>query len=154
MRFLWLWFLLACAFSAASPAHAASGRVIKVLPQFLGTNGLASLSPSLYDRDAYQVIMRENPSQRSGMRFAVQWKTKGPVWEPLNLRIELRGTAAGRAPKQIVIDKHLEPGGWFSHWANVALTGDDYNDFGEVTAWRVQLWEGKQVLGERHSFLW
>lgn len=136
------------------PAHAASGRVIKVLPQYLGTNGVTSLSPSLYDRDAFQFQLQQHPNWRSGMQFAVQWKTKGPVWEPLTLRVELRGTAQGNLPKQLVIDRHLEAGGWFSHWAKVRLEGEDYQAFGEVTAWRVRLWEGQQLLSEQKSFLW
>jgi hypothetical protein len=47
MRWLIVCFLgLALAFSA----EAAEGRILKVLPQFLDTNGLSSLTPSLYDR--------------------------------------------------------------------------------------------------------
>jgi hypothetical protein len=136
------------------PAQAATGKVIKVLPQYLGTNGVASLSPSLYDRDAYQFLLQMHPSWRSGMQFMVQWKTKGPVWEPLTLRVELRGTAQGNLPKQLVLDQAVEPGGWFSHWTKVKLTGEDYQAFGEVTAWRVRLWEGNQMLSEQKSFLW
>lgn len=154
MRGLFIWLTLVCLLSVAVPASAATGRVIKVLPQFLGTNGLASLSPSLYERDAYQFILLQNPGQRSGMRFNVQWKTKGPIWAPLTVRVELRGAVQGTLPKQIVIDKRVDPGRWFSSWTSVLLTGDDYRDFGEVTAWRVRLWEGQHVLGEQRSFLW
>ena len=154
MRRAYILSLVISLLTVALPASAATGRVIKVLPQFLGTNGLASLSPSLYERDAYQFILREHPETRSGMRFAVQWKTQGPIWAPLMLRVELRGGVQGALPKRIVIDKRVQPGGWFSSWTNVLLTGDDYRDFGEVTAWRVRLWEGQKVLGEQRSFLW
>ena len=41
-----------------------------------------------------------------------------------------------------------------SHWTGLALKGDEYEQFGEVTAWRVTLWEGTQLLGEQKSFLW
>ena len=136
------------------PARAATGRIIKVLPQYLGTNGLASLSPSLYDRDAYQFQLQQRPSWRSGMQLVVQWKTKGPVWEPLTLRVELRGTAQGNLPKQLVIDRRVAPGGWFSHWTKVRREGEDYQAFGEVTAWCVCLWVGLFLLGEQKSFLW
>jgi hypothetical protein len=154
MRGSFIWLTLICLLGVAAPASAATGRVIKVLPQFLGTNGLASLSPSLYERDAYQFILQEHPEQRSGMRFAVQWKTKGPIWAPLTVRVELLGAAQGKLPKHIVIDKRVQPTRRFSRWTSVLLTGDDYRDFGEVTAWRVRLWEGQQVLGEQQSFLW
>ena len=154
MRSILIWLMALCLLALAAPASAATGRVIKVLPQFLGTNGLASVSPSLYDRDAFQLILREHPEQRSGMRFAVQWKAKGPYWGPLTVRVELRGAVEAGLPKQIVIDKRVEPRRRFSAWTSVLLTGDDYRDFGEVTAWRVTLWEGQQVLGEQRSFLW
>ena len=154
MRGLLIWLTLICLLAVAVPAPAATGRVIKVLPQFLGTNGLASLTPSLYERDAFQALLRDHPEQRSGMRFEVQWKAKGPIWAPLTVRVELRGAAHGALAKQIVIDKRVEPSRWFSRWTSVMLTGDDYRDFGDVTAWRVRLWEGQQVLGEQRSFLW
>jgi len=53
-------------------ASAATGKILKVLPQFLDTKGRNSLSPSLYERDAYQVVLREHPERRSAMRFYVE----------------------------------------------------------------------------------
>ncbi len=148
------WWILVCWLAITFSAQAATGRVIKVLPQFLDLKGRASLSPSLYERDAYQFRLQQHPQERSGIRFEVQWKSKGPVWEPLTLRVELRGIARGTLPKQRVFDQRVEPSGWFGRWTSVALTGSEYQDFGEVTAWRVTLWEGQQVLGEQKSFLW
>jgi hypothetical protein len=88
------------------------------------------------------------------MRFDIQWKKKGGVFEPLKLTVELRGVAQGNLPKQLVLEQPVEPQGWFSHWTSLQLTGEDYRDLGEVTAWRVSLWEGAQRLGEQKSFLW
>jgi hypothetical protein len=139
----------------ALPAGAASGKVVKVLPEFLDLKGRNSLAPSLYERDAYQAILREHPERRSGQRFYVQWKLKGPAWEPLTLRYELRGVAEGNLPKELVHDQPLKnPGGRFSHWAEFTLTGEEYKKLGAVTAWRVTLWEGTTFLGEQRSFLW
>jgi len=140
--------------SAPWLSQAATGRVIKVLPLFTDLQGRVAISPSLYDRDAYQVILRDHPEQRSGIRYDVQWKTKGPVWSPLKLRAELRGTAQGNLPKELVLEKMVEAGGKFSHWTNLLLTGDDYKGLVEVTAWRVTLWEGDEMIGEQKSFLW
>ena len=148
------WWALICWLAVTLSAQAATGRVIKVLPQFLDLKGRASLSPSLYERDAYQFRLQQRPKEQSGLKFEVQWKSKGPVWEPLTLRVELRGTARGNLPRQLVLDKRVEPTGWFSRWTAVLLAGAEYQDFGEVTAWRVTLWEGEQVLGEQKSFLW
>jgi hypothetical protein len=132
----------------------ATGRVIKVLPHFLDLKGRAALSPSLYDRDAYQVELREHPEKRSGIRFDMQWRTRGAVWSDLKLRVELRGVAQGEAPKQMVLERDLEGGGWFSRWTSMTLVGQEYKTLGEVTAWRVTLWEGTDLLGEQKSFLW
>jgi hypothetical protein len=139
---------------AAASAEAATGRVIKVLPHFLDLKGRHSLSPSLFERDAYQAHLRQHPEERSTMRFDVQWTTKGGVWEPLKLRLELRGIAQGNLPKQLVLEQPVQPGGWFSHWTGLKLSHEQYVGLGEVTAWRVTLWEGSEMLGEQKSFLW
>jgi hypothetical protein len=150
--FLWLWFLY---FVLLLPTtDAAQGRVIKVLPHFLDLDGHHSLSPDLYQRDAYQAYLRSHPEKRSGIRFDVQWKAKGPSGGALILRAELRGIAQGTLPKSITLEQPVELKGRFSHWTGLALTGEDYEQFGEVTAWRVTLWENGQMLGEQRSFLW
>src|SRR5438445_2693263 len=104
-----LFFLLA----AALPASAATGRLMKVLPHFLDVDGRHTVSPSLYDRDAYQAFLRNHPEQRSGVRFDVQWKAHGTAG-PLKLRVELRGMAKGDVPRQFVLEKEVKPG-WLSH---------------------------------------
>jgi hypothetical protein len=139
----------------ALPVDAGTGRIIKVLPELLDLQGRTSLSPSLYERDAYQAQLRQHPERRAGIRFYVQWKVKGPIWEPLKLRIELRGAAKGNLPQQSVLEEPLEKASTkFSHWASPGLEGLAYKQLGSVTAWRVTLWEGNQLLSEQKSFLW
>jgi len=151
----WLWLAAVAWFCVAAPGWAATGRVVKVVTEFFDLKGGNSLSPGLYERDAYQVTLRDHPERRSGMRFYVEWKTKGPVWEPLTVRVELRGIAAGNLPKQLVLDQRAEnKGGWFSRWTTVTLSSSDYKKLGSVTAWRVTLWEGQRLLGQPQSFLW
>ncbi len=146
---------VACVFCFACIAQAATGRIIKVLPEFLDLKGRNSLSPSLYERDVYQALLRDHPERRSSLRFYIQWKTKGPVWQPLIVRVEIRGTAEGNLPKQLVLEQPVEnPGGRFSHWTMVTLSRDDYKKIGAVTAWRVTFWEGKTLLGQQQSYLW
>jgi hypothetical protein len=155
MRRIWIWLSLLTWIGAAMAAPASTGEVIKVLPEFLDLKGRNSLSPSLYERDAYQVILREHPEQRSGIRFYVHWKTKGPPWGPLKLRVELRGSAEGNLPKRLTLEQALlKSGGLFGRWTNVTLSGEDYKKFGAVVAWRVTLWEGETLLGEQRSYLW
>lgn len=145
------WLLLV---ALAVPGSAASGRVIKVLPHLLDREGRHTLSPSLYERDAYQARLRQHPEERSGIRFDVQWKTRSPAFGALKLRVELRGTAPGGVPRQLVLEQEVKPSHWFSHWANLTLTGEGYQQLGEVTAWRVSLWDEDELLGDQKSFLW
>ncbi|HOB32458.1 MAG TPA: hypothetical protein PKH32_06235, partial [Verrucomicrobiota bacterium] len=111
-------------FLLAASASAATGRVIKVLPHFLDLQGRHALSPSLFDRDAYQAFLRDHPEQRSGIRFDVQWKVQGPKSAPLKLRIELRGSADNALPSRAVLETAVRPG-LFSHWTSLPLTGDN-----------------------------
>jgi hypothetical protein len=153
-RFLTL-VLISAGLGWGCPAARASGDVVKVLPEFLDLKGRNSLSPSLYERDVYQLALREHPERRSGIRFYVQWKTAKPAWEPLLVRVELRGITEGRLPRQTVLDLPLtNPGGRSSHWAEVTLDGQAYKNFGSITAWRVTLWEGQNLMGHQQSFLW
>ena len=136
---------------ASLSAQAASPKLIKILPQFLDQQARHALSPSLFDRDAYQARLRRQPEQRSGLRFAVQWK--GPRSTSFKMRVELRG-AHEKTPTTAVLEETLGHGGFFSHWSELTLAGDEYKNFGELVAWRATLWEGSQQVAEKRSFLW
>lgn len=135
-------------------ARAASGRVIKVLPQYLDLKGRAAVAPSLFERDAYQARLRQHPELRSGLRFEVQWKAKDTADKPLTLRVELRGGKPDGLPTQTVLEETVRQKGSFSHWTAVTLSGEAYQKFGELVAWRATLWDGDVMLGEQKSFLW
>lgn len=137
----------------AISSFAATGRVVKVLPHYLDLKGRHTLSPSLYDRDAYQAQLRQHPEQRSGMGYDVQWKSPGNAGKTLKLRVELRGMARGDLPRSAVLEKAL-PEGRGRGWTRLALAGADYEQLGEVTAWRVTLLDGDTVLSQQSSFLW
>jgi hypothetical protein len=129
-------------------AQAASPEVIKVLPQFLDLKGRSSLSPSLLDRDAYQVELRGSPAKRSGLRFNVQWKAPKP--ETLTLRVEARGA---HSPEPVTLEQTVEPG-VFNQWTALTLEGEKYKKFGELISWRALLLKGTNVVAEQKSFLW
>ena len=149
------WLSLLILLALTLPCGAASGRVIKVLPFYLDLQGRHSRSPSLFDRDVYQAYLLQNPEKRSGMMYDVHWKTKGATTAPLRLQIELRGTAEGNLPRQMVLEKVVQPGGGLlGRWTGLVLSGQNYKQFGEVTAWHATLWEGERLLGEAASFLW
>ncbi len=155
MRRLLLLALVAGLASAASPVYAAYGRVSKVLPFFVDLKGRHSLHPSLYERDAYQAYLQKHPELRSGMMFHVNWKVTGKANAPLHLRLELRGTAEGNLPRELLVVKPVKPGGWFGQSSELTLSGEEYSHLREITAWRVTLWEGEDLLlGDQQSFLW
>lgn len=131
-------------------ASAESAKVIKVLPQFLDLKGRSSVSPSLYDRDAYQEQLRIGKTNRSALRFNVQWKARGA--EELTLRIEAKGMK-GKEPSSKVIEETVNPG-LFSKWTVLTMSGTNYEAFGDLVSWRATLLNGTNVVAEQKSFLW
>ena len=139
--------------AAAGASDAVTGRIVKALPLFLDLKGHDAISPSLFDRDAYQSYLRQHTNEISAVRFDILWKASDAQNEKLKLRVELRGIGAGGLPKQTVLEQEVIPK-FFRSWTSITLGGDDYKNFGEVVAWRVTLWSGDQMLGEQKSFLW
>jgi hypothetical protein len=151
MRALRLLLVLGCGLLASLTANAATAKIVKVLPHYIDLEGRVALSPSLYERDAYQALLRTKPERRSGLRFDVEWKASTRA--PLTLRVELRGTRQEKATTAM-IEATVKHRGLFSKWAAVELTGDDYKLFGELRAWRATLWDGPTQMAEQKSFLW
>jgi len=147
------WFAYLLLFVIAGSAFAGEGRVIKVLPLYLDAKGRDSLQPSLYERDAYQAVLRAHPDQRSALRFAIQWKAHNVDWSKARIVVETRGIDNNTIINRSV-DQPLHKGGVFSKWANVDISGKDFETMGELSSWRVTLWEGDHKLGEQKSFLW
>ena len=145
--------LLFC-FCSLFAADAATGKIKKVLPHFLDLQGRHMLSPSLFDRDAYQAVLRDHPEKRSAVRFDIEWKSKGPASAPLKMRVEMRGVAHEQPPVELSLEKTLEPTGLFGGWTSLTLQGEDYRKLGELTAWHVTLWQETRLLSEQKSFLW
>ena len=134
-------------------SEAAAGRVVKVLPLFLDLKGHDAISPSLFDRDAYQAYLRQHTNEISAIRFDVLWKASNAKGATLKLRAELRGVGEHSLPRQTVLEKEVTPG-ILRSWTSLTLGGDDLKHFGSLVAWRVTLWNGGQLLGEQTSFLW
>ncbi|MEK7782259.1 MAG: hypothetical protein AAB370_12235, partial [Verrucomicrobiota bacterium] len=94
------------------------------------------------------------PEKRSGVRFDVQWRGRSATKnEAATLRVELRGTAKGDLPTETTLETPVRITGT-GHWAKLTLDGEAYKKFGEITAWRVTLWVGDEMIGEQKSFLW
>ncbi len=94
-RFLIRW--LACLILLGGfTLHAAEAKILKVLPQYTDKKGRTALSPSLFDRDAYQSKLRRNPELASSLIYRVNWKG-GSGDAILILRVEVRtGGAQGK----------------------------------------------------------
>ena len=60
---------------ACGAAYAGGDRIVKVLPHYLDVHGKHAVSPSLFERDAYQAMLKANPDKRGGMQFDVRWKS-------------------------------------------------------------------------------
>jgi hypothetical protein len=153
MRWLLMILLLPGSLAAAGAADALSGHIVKVLPLFLNLKGQDAISPSLYDRDAYQVYLRSHTNEISAIRYDVLWSTSKTDDTKLILRLELRGAGQGGVPRQTTLERTVTPH-YFRHWTALPLAGGDYKNFGEVVAWRATLWSGSQMLSEQKSFLW
>ncbi len=153
MRRLWVISLLLGSLAATFAADAVSGQIVKVLPLLLDLKGRDAVSPSLYDRDAYQVYLRQHTNEISAIRFDVLWKVSNPRDAKLKLRIELQGVDAGGLPRQTTLEQSVTAG-YFRRWTSLALAGADYKNAGEIVAWRATLWSDDRLLGEQKSFLW
>ena len=135
----------------ALPLGAAEGKIHKVLPHFVDKEGRHALSPSLYERDAYQAQLRNHPEQRGGLQFEVHWKARKS--NALKLRVDMRGSLTN-APTNVSVEVPVKPTRLFSKWSGVPVRGADYARLGELRSWRATLLDGDQVLAEQRSFLW
>ena len=148
-----LFISLAVLLFLAPIAQAGEGSVVKVLSQLLDKQGRHALSPSLYERDAYQVHLRKNPKLRDGVRLAVQWKAKKVDWTKLRIRAEMLCLLEDNL-HTVTMEEPAVKNGHFSNWSEFRIEGADYKTFGQLVAWRVTLWEGDYQLGQLESFLW
>jgi hypothetical protein len=151
MRLFKLALILGALMTLVLPLSAASARLVKVLPQFVDLKDRIALNPSLYERDAYQVYLREHPEERAGLRFVAQWKSRDSG--QLKLRVEMRGNR-GTTGTTAVVENMVKFRGLLSTWSRVSLTGEAYKQFGELSAWRATLWDGDRLVSEQKSFLW
>ena len=153
MRSCWLLLGLVLGASLLVSAEAASTKIVKVLPHYVDREGRIALSPSLFERDAYQALLRQDRSLCSALRFDVQWKAKLAATTRLRLRLELV-TATVSRERPLVLEQPVRPKALGSRWSRVALEGETFRKAGEVIAWRASIWDGDQLLAEQRSFLW
>ena len=148
---LCLLFILLVAAPSQAIAATPSARLVKVLPHFVDRQNRIALSPSLYERDAYQAHLRKNPAEQGGMRFDVQWRSSST--NRFLLRLELRGNKEN-VGTALVLEERVKYTGFFSTWTRIPLTKSAHEGLGELSAWRATMWDGDRLVAEQKSFLW
>lgn len=143
--------LLVTAFAAN--AADVTGKIVKVLPHLIDKEGRVSLSPSLFERDAYQAYLRDHPSKCAGVRFDIQWKVRNAAQAELKLRTELVTTRHSKG-NPLVIESPVKARSSWSRWTSHRVTGEAYREAGGLVAWRVTLWADNRLIAEQKSFLW
>jgi hypothetical protein len=141
---VWLW-------GGPVSADAASATISKVLPHLVDREGRHALSPSLYERDAYQAHLRNTPEAIGGIRFDVRWSVSRDLAEGLRLRLEMRGTGQAEV---ILVEQPVQRRPWYDRWSSVRLDDATFGRLGKLIAWRVSLWRGPEMIAEQRSFLW
>src|SRR5882724_3488788 len=124
MRRFLMTLLLLGSLSAASAADAPTGYIVKMLPLFLDRKGHDAVSPSLFDRDAYQVHLRTHTNEVSAIRFDVLWRAMDAGNSKLKLRLELRGVGPDNLPRQTTLEQTVTPH-FFRHWTSLTLADAD-----------------------------
>ena len=132
---------------------AAEARILKVLPLYLDGQGRHALSPSLFERDAYQDDLRRNRDLQSGLKVEVQFRA-ATASTNLQLKVELRTNPDGKPVVETVLNTTARPTGLFSRWQSVRIDGEKFKALGPLLAWRATLWDGDRQLAEEKSFLW
>src|SRR5688572_18140301 len=138
--------------SSSAIASPSTDRVIKVLHDLVDARGRIALAPSLFERDAYQVHLRDFPELAAGSRFDIQYKARrqdGPV----RLRLEVRGSKTGLGNSR-AFEAETLPDRFGSSWGRIALDKATSESIGTIVAWRATLWRGAVQIGEQQSFLW
>ena len=129
-----------------------SARVIKVLHHLIDAKGRNALAPSLFERDAYQVHLRENPELIAGSRFDIQFKARRSEG-PVRLRLEVRGSKTGLGNAR-AFEAEALPDRWGSSWARITLDKATGDAIGTIVAWRAILVRDGVEIAEQQSFLW
>jgi hypothetical protein len=153
MRWMKLLLLASLLFGLPPIAQAGKARVIKTLQHRLDQQGRHTLSPSLYERDAYQAHLRAHPELVSALRFDIQWSGQKLDKQNLKVRLELRSRQA-EPGKPFVIEQPVKAKGFLSYWAAVDVDAETFKKIGDITAWRVVILENGRELAEQKSFLW
>jgi hypothetical protein len=102
------------------------------------------------DYHLYGAVTREQQLARAGHYYSIFWKAEDRS-APLLVRFEYRQANSGleEVSQEVPVDDIRR-----SNLTRFQVTGDPYHERGPVTAWRVSLVRGEEVLASQESYLW
>lgn len=147
----WMMAFAAAAILTGCASSKESGRIYKVLPTLVDRKQRQSLSPSLFERDAYQAYLRKHPAEIGGRQFDIHWRASAATGL-LRVTIEVRTTE--RSASQPLMFEKILGVGRHGGWTRFIVGEKAFLGAGEVVAWRARLLDGDAVISEQRSFLW
>lgn len=141
---------------ASGPAVADTGGKISKVKYYRLTNlgaPIPAADPSIpFEREyhLYGAITNRQREARQGNYYAVMWKVTDRN-QPVKVRFEYRQPATGL---QVKVKEQEISSLDRNNVTRFQVTGGDFVNNGPVSAWRVSLVRGKQVLAEQKSYLW
>lgn len=142
--------LAGCSTASVGPG----GRVTKVKYYHLVPDQrLRDVDPALQmerDYHLFGAVTKAEIMARGGHYYSVFWEADDRS-QPVTVRFEYRQANTGLTAKtkeQVVSDVGRR------NLSRFQVTGDEYAADGRVTAWRVTLRRGNDVLASQESFLW
>jgi hypothetical protein len=143
--------LAACSSVSKGPG----GEVSKVKPYHLQPlEILRTTDPSIHFERMhylYGAVSLAEKMERAGHYYTIWWKADDAS-QPVKVRFEYRQKLTGLNVKVKEEDVASVRSG--SNSTKFQVTGAEYQTDGPVTAWRVQVLRGKEVLASQQSFLW
>jgi hypothetical protein len=147
--------LAACAFSSCSTtSKGPGGAITKVNPYHLQPlERPRGVDPSVSFERTYRLygaVSLAEQLERAGHYYTIHWKVDDRT-QPVTVKFEYRQKNTGLTVKV----KEIQADTIKRHnTTEFTVTGSDYRSEGPVTAWRVSLMRGKELLASSESFLW
>lgn len=98
----------------------------------------------------YGAVTAVEQRARGGQYYDILWKASDRTG-PVTLKFEYRQANNGlktQSQEQEIVDVKR------NNWTSFAVIGDDYQVSGQVTAWKLTLKRGADILATQQSYLW
>lgn len=140
--------------SCSSSSKGPGGTIYKVKQFHLipGERVIARDRSILFERQhlLHGAVTAAEQRERAGHYYAVNWKAADRS-QPVTVKFAFRQANTGldtTTIEQTVTDVRR------SNWTKFQVTGSDYHSRGRVTAWKLTLERGGQILASQQSYLW